>query len=93
MLGQDPSVSAQQAGLPAGFLAEVGGSVCLSKAHSPHSWGSGRLDRPGCFKLQHVFPSSSLTLNPLSVLSFDDNDCMVGDHTARFLTPDMAGDN
>jgi hypothetical protein len=65
--GLDPALSAQQAGLHAGGIAEVGGSVSLPNAHSPHMpWDSWKMGRPGCLKLQHAFLSFFLSHIPPS---------------------------
>jgi hypothetical protein len=92
MSGQDPVLSAQQVILPTSHLAEEGGSFCLpDECPSPMAWGSWTMGRPGLLKLQHAFPSSSLTLTPSLVHSFGDKNFFVGDHTLSSLATTWLG--
>jgi hypothetical protein len=51
MLGQDPALSAQQAGLPASPVAEAGAESVCPMCAPPMAWGSRRTGRPGLLNL------------------------------------------
>jgi hypothetical protein len=55
MPDQDPVLSAQQVGLPAGRIAEAV-SVCTLHA-APIAWRPQKMGGPGCLKLQQFLPN------------------------------------